>query len=81
MNKVTFITEPDLVDSDSFALINYSNTTIKNLLNVCNQNIQFYLLEANKTDTWRQKIKSNITKTFDCSNDSLAYILEHVGQK
>lgn len=81
MNKVTFITEPDLVEGDSFALINYSNHTIKNLLNVCNQDTQFYLLEADNTDTWRQKVKSQITKTFDCSIDSLAYIVEHAGQK
>ncbi len=81
MNKVTFITEPDIVDGDAYALINHSNQTIKNLLNVCNQDTQFYLLETTNTTTWRQQVEDKITKTFDCSIDSLAYIVEHAGQR
>ena len=75
MNKIIFCSEPDMVSGQSFALKNYSNDTIKHLLNVCTQDTQFYLIEDTSSTEWKEQIKNHITKTFDCSIDSLAYIL------
>jgi len=77
MNKITFCSEPDILTGPSYALKNFSNDTIKHLLNVCSQNTQFYLIEDTSSTEWREQIKKTITKTFDCSTDSLAYIVEH----
>ena len=77
MNKIIFCSEPDTVPGQSFALKNFSNDTIKNLLNVCTQDTQFYLIEDTSSTGWKEQIENHITKTFDCSIDSLAYIVEH----
>ena len=77
MNKITFCSEPDTVPKPAYALTNFTNDTIKNLLNVCTQDTQFYLIEDTSTTEWKEQIKNTITKTFDCSIDSLAYIVEH----
>ena len=77
MNKIIFCSEPDTLPGTSFALKNFSNDTIKHLLNVCTQDTQFYLIEDTSSTEWKEQIKNTITKTFDCSIDSLAYIVEH----
>lgn len=77
MNKITFCSEPDTVSEPAYALTNFNNDTIKTLLNVCTQDTQFYLIEDTSSTEWKEQIKNTITKTFDCSIDSLAYIVEH----
>ena len=77
MNKITFCSEPDTVPEPAYALTNFNNDTIKNLLNVCTQDTQFYLIEDISSTEWKELIKHTITKTFDCSIDSSAYIVEH----
>ena len=77
MNKITFCSDPDIISGQSFALTNFSNHTITHLLNVCTQDTQFYLIEDTSSIEWKEQIKNHITKTFDCSIDSLAYIVEH----
>ena len=76
MNKITFCSEPDTVPEPAYALKNFTNDTIKTLLNVCTQDTQFYLIEDTSSTEWREQIKNHITKTFDCSIDSLAYIVD-----
>ena len=35
------------------------------------------LIEDTSSIEWKEQIENYITKTFDCSIDSLAYIVEH----
>ena len=37
---------------------------------------EFYLIEDTSSTEWKEQIKNHITKTFDCSIDSLAYIVD-----
>ncbi len=77
MNKLTFVSEPDTVDGKCYALQNYNDRIIKTLLTVCQTDTNFYLLDTDNTNEWRETIKNQIIETFDCDQNSLAYIVEH----
>ena len=79
-NKITFCSCPDLVTGPAVALQNYSNETIKQILNLCEHNQTFYLIDDNSTNEWLNSIQKQVTITYDCSTHSVEKILNN-GEK
>ncbi len=77
MNKITFCSEPDILPGPSYALKNFSNDTIKHLLNVCSQNTQFYLIEDTSSTEWREQIQKTIADII--SNNKIDILINNAG--
>lgn len=68
MNKITFCSYPDYVDSKkSYAIKNYNNHTIKDLLNNIDQNAVFYLIEQDSPNEWLKNVIKKVNIVFDCA--------------
>ena len=52
MNKIIFVTQPDLIEGETYAIKNYNNKHIKELLTQCNITTAFYLIEEDCTSEW-----------------------------
>jgi len=45
MNKIIFVTQPDLIQGETYAIKNYSNNDIKKILSTCESTSAFYLID------------------------------------
>jgi len=79
MNKISFCSYPDLVEHDnSFAIKNYSNETIKGILNEFDQDAVFFLIDNETSDfKWLNSVSKKVKITYDCNKVSLQTIIEH----
>jgi len=77
MNRITFCSHPDIVQGDAEALINYTNDTIKQILNACEHEKIFYLIDKNNPNEWLNKVYNQVIITHDCSTTSVEKILDN----
>jgi len=81
-NKITFCTYPDTVIGEPvYAIKNYSNETIKNLLTDLEHNTVFYLIEQTNPNEWLKKVLDQVTIIFDCNKISYKQIIETCQKK
>lgn len=78
MNKIIFITEPDTITGDTFALKNYNNDNIKEILNTCKTTTAFYLIDENCSSKWLNSVVKQSKIIFDCSQSSIQNIVDNV---
>ena len=75
MNKITFCSFPDTIDSaECYAIKNYSNTHIKSILNSFDQDTVFYLLDNSVPNEWLNNVLKKVKIVFDCDKMSLEQI-------
>lgn len=75
MNKITFCTYPDTVDTNEcYGLTNYTNSTIKSILNRFDQDTVFYLLDNSVPNEWLNNVLKKVKIVFDCDKISLEQI-------
>jgi NAD(P)H-hydrate repair Nnr-like enzyme with NAD(P)H-hydrate dehydratase domain len=77
MNRITFCSHPDIVQGPAVALTNYTNDTIKQILNACEQEKIFYLIDADNPNEWLNKVYNQVIITHDCSTTSVEKILDN----
>jgi|TARA_A100001391_G_scaffold156257_2_gene114121 ribosome-interacting GTPase 1 len=78
MNKIIFVTQPDLIEGDTYAIKNYNNGHIKELLTQCNITTAFYLIEEDCTSEWLNSVIKQSKIIFDCSKSSIQNIVNNV---
>jgi|TARA_A100001391_G_scaffold156258_2_gene114126 hypothetical protein len=78
MNKIIFVTQPDLIEGDTYAIKNYSNKHIKELLTQCEVTTAFYLIDNNSTTEWLNSVVKQSKIIFDCSKSSIQNIVNNV---
>jgi len=75
MNKITFCSYPDILDDqECFGIKNYSDATIKSILNDFDHDTVFYLIEENSPNEWLNTIVKKVKIIFDCNKVSLQQI-------
>ena len=77
MNKIIFVTSPDIIQGPTYALKNYNNDHIKQILSTCEQTTAFYLIDKDCQDEWLQKVNKQSKIIFDCSQSSIEYIVQN----
>jgi|TARA_R100000027_G_C2247454_1_gene93597 hypothetical protein len=77
MNKIIFVSQPDVIMGETFALKNYTNQHIKEILTQCENTIAFYLIDKDCQDEWLQKVNKQSKIIFDCSQSSIEYIVQN----
>ena len=78
MNKIIFVTQPDLIEGDTYAIKNYSNKHIKELLTQCEVTTAFYLIDNDSTTEWLNSVVKQSKIIFDCSKSSIQNIVNNV---
>ena len=69
MNKITFCTYPDTVETkECYGLTNYNNDTIKNILNSLDQDTTFYLIDKNCPNQWLNSVQEKVKIIFNCND-------------
>jgi len=77
MNKLIFVSQPDIIMGETYALKNYTNKHIKEILTRCENTIAFYLIDKDCQDEWLQKVNKQSKIIFDCSQLSIEYIVQN----
>ena len=77
MNKLIFITEPDLIQGETYAIKNYTNNDIKKILNTCESTSAFYLIDKDSPHQWLQTVVKQSKIVFDCSQSSIEDIVQY----
>lgn len=78
MNKISFCSYPDMIEHDnSFAIKNYSNETIKGILNSYEQDAVFFLIDDANDNQWLNSVSKKVKISYDCNKVSLQTIIEH----
>ena len=78
MNKLIFISQPDKVEGTTYALKNYQDIHIKELLNTCDKTAAFYLIDKDCQDEWLNFVVKQSKIIFDCSQSSIQNIVSNV---
>tara|TARA_Y100001937_G_scaffold113038_1_gene161274 strand:- start:1315 stop:1554 length:240 start_codon:yes stop_codon:yes gene_type:complete len=78
MNKIIFVTQPDLIEGDTYAIKNYSHKHIKELLTQCEVTTAFYLIDNDSTSEWLNSVVKQSKIIFDCSKSSIQNIVNNV---
>ena len=78
MNKIIFVTQPDLIEGDTYAIKNYSYKHSKELLTQCEVTTAFYLIDNNSTTEWLNSVVKQSKIIFDCSKSSIQNIVNNV---
>jgi len=78
MNRIIFVTQPDIVEGETFALKNYSNNDIKKILNDCDKTVAFYLIDEDCQSEWLNSVLKQSKIIFDCSQSSIQNIIKNV---
>ena len=78
MNRIIFVTQPDIIDGSAYALKNYSNIDIKKILNSCNKTVAFYLIDEDCQSEWLNSVVKQSKIIFDCSQSSIENIVANV---
>ena len=77
MNKIIFVTSPDIIKGPTYALKNYNNENIKQILSTCEQTTAFYLIDDTSSSEWLQSVIKQSKIIFDCSQSSIDDIVQH----
>ena len=77
MNKIIFVTSPDTIQGTAYALKNYNNNHIKQILNTCEHTSAFYLIDDQSSSEWLQSVIKQSKIIFDCSQSSIDDIVQH----
>lgn len=77
MNKIIFVTQPDLIQGTTFAIKNYANADIKKILNTCEHTTAFYLIEDDAPHQWLQSVIKQSKIVFDCTQSSIEEIVQY----
>ena len=78
MNRIIFVTQPDLVEGESYALKNYNDSDIKKILNACDKTVAFYLIDEDCQSKWLNSVVKQSKIIFDCSQSSIENIVANV---
>ena len=78
MNRIIFVTQPDIVEGKTYALKNYTNNDIKKILNECDKTIAFYLIDEDCQSEWLNSVIRQSKIIFDCSQSSIKKIIDNV---
>lgn len=78
MNRIIFVTQPDIIDGTAYALKNYTNEDIKKILNDCDKTVIFYLIEEDCQPKWLNSVIKQSKIIFDCSQSSTQNIIKNV---
>lgn len=78
MNRIIFVTQPDLVEGESYALKNYNDSDIKKILNACDKTAAFYLIDEDCQSKWLNSVVKQSKIIFDCSQSSIENIVANV---
>ena len=65
MNKIIFVTQPDLIQGETYAIKNYSNNDIKKILSTCESTSAFYLIDKDAPHRWLQSVVKQSKIVFD----------------
>ena len=77
MNKIIFVTQPDLIQGETYAIKNYTNNDIKKILSTCESTTAFYLIEDKCPEQWLQSVVKQSKIVFDCSQSSIEDIIQY----
>lgn len=78
MNKIIFVTSPDEVQGETYAIKNYTKKDIRSILNNCDRSVAFYLIEKDSSSKWLNSIIKQSKIIFDCSQSSIEEIIKNV---
>tara|TARA_E500000318_G_C3492145_1_gene184826 strand:- start:598 stop:837 length:240 start_codon:yes stop_codon:yes gene_type:complete len=78
MNKIIFVSEPDLIEGNTYAIKNYNNKQIKELLTHCDVTTAFYLIDEHVSSEWLNSVVKQSKIIFDCSKSSIQNIVNNV---
>ena len=62
---------------NSYAIKNYSNETIKGILNNYEQDAVFFLINDTNDNQWLNSVSKKVKISYDCNKVSLQTIIEH----
>jgi len=62
---------------NSYAIKNYSNETIKGILNSYEQDAVFFLINDTNDNQWLNSVSKKVKISYDCNKVSLQTIIEH----
>ena len=62
---------------NSYAIKNYSNETIKGILNSYEQDALFFLIDDTNDNQWLNSVSKKVKISYDCNKVSLQTIIEH----
>lgn len=79
-NKITFCSDPDIMNGEAAGLKNYNNNIIKEILNTCDHDKIFYLIDNHSSKEWLIKVNKQVNIIIDC-NDQSVNLIESVCQK
>ena len=77
MKKIIFVTQPDLIEGTTYAIKNYSNKDIKEILSTCERTTAFYLIEDKCPEQWLQSVVKQSKIVFDCTQSSIKDIVQY----
>ena len=77
MNKIIFVTSPDTIQGTAYALKNYTNDHIKQILTSCDETVAFYLIDDHSSNEWLQSVIKHSKIIFDCSQSSIDDIVQY----
>lgn len=78
MNKIIFVSHPDIIQGETYAIKNYTNTHIKEILNACDKTVAFYLIDKDCQSKWLNSVVKQSKIIFDCSQSSIQNIVDNV---
>jgi len=76
-NRIIFCSHPDLVTGNAVGIKNYNNSIIKQILNQCEHNQTFYLIDQDAPNEWLNHVQKQVTIIHDCSTVSVEEILDN----
>ena len=77
MNKIIFVSQPDFIEGNTYAIKNYNNKHIKELLTTCDVTTAFYLIDEHVSSEWLNSVTKQSKIIFDCSQSSIEYIIQN----